>query len=72
MKRETNEIKAWLVRREITQTEIAREAGVTPGLVNRTIYGKANNRRVLRRLVEKGVPEKLLGLPEDMQRKEAR
>jgi transcriptional regulator with XRE-family HTH domain len=72
MKRETNEIKAWLVRRGITQTEIAREAGVTHGLVNRTIYGKNNNRRVLRKLVEKGVPERLLALPKDMQGKDAR
>lgn len=71
MKRETNEIKAWLVRRGITQTEIAREAGVTPGLVNRTIHGQANNRRVLRRLVTRGVPERFLGLPKDMQTQQA-
>jgi len=69
--RQTYEIKAWLVRRGITQTEIARDAGVSPGLANRTIYGQVNNRRVLRALVARGVPEEFLALPQDMQAQQA-
>jgi hypothetical protein len=61
-----------MVLNQITQTDVARTVGVSPGLVNKTIHGLNNNRRVLRELVRLGCPEKFLALPEDMQRKEAR
>jgi len=70
-KRQPLEIKAWMVRNGITQTSIAREMGVSQALVTRTVHGVINNRRVLKQLLQIGVPERFLALPHDMQSEEA-
>lgn len=70
-KRKTQDIRIWLMRKGVQQTHIARDLGVGKTLVSETISGKRNNRRVLRALLELGVPERLLALPDDLKRKEA-
>jgi len=69
--RHAKDIKAWLVRRGVTQTDIARQINVSVSLVAHTINGRINNRRVLKELVRMGVPERYLALPEDLQTEEA-
>lgn len=60
-------IRAHLVARGITLSEIARELHCDTSLVSHTIGGRKNNRRVLLRLLEIGVPRQLLALPTDME-----
>ena len=64
--RKPREIKAYLVRKGVRMMDIARRMGVHHSLVQATIDGKKNNRKVLRELVAEGCPAKFLGLPEDM------
>ncbi|WP_081429585.1 DNA-binding protein [Solidesulfovibrio magneticus] len=71
MKREGNKIRAWLVERRISVSDVARSAGIARSMVSETIHGRRNNRRALRALVAVGCPEKLLALPEDMQGEQA-
>lgn len=64
--RQTYRILEWLNRKGITQDSIAAELGVHPSLVSCTIRGRKNNRRVLRCLLDRGCPKKLLSLPHDL------
>ena len=45
---------------------IARDLGIDPSTISRTISGKGNNRKVLEELRRLGVPNEFLSLPEDM------
>lgn len=71
MKREGNEIRAWLVRKGISVSDVARAAGIKRPVVSDTIHGRRNNRKALQALVEAGCPAKLLALPEDMKDQQA-
>ena len=71
MKREGRKVRAWMVERGITVSEVARLAGVTRPIVSATIHGQRNNRKALRALLDTGCPVRLLALPEDMKRKDA-
>lgn len=66
MKRNATEINVWLMRKGMNQSQIAREIGVHHSLVNSTIRGRRNCRRVLRKLLALGIPQSLLALPRDM------
>lgn len=64
--------RPFLIREELsllgmTMADVARELGVHPSLVEGTVKGINNNRRVLTRLLELGVPKRALSLPADMQ-----
>lgn len=67
MKRDGNKIRAWMVERRISVSDVARSAGISRSMVSETIHGRRNNRKALRALIEVGCPEKLLSLPEDLQ-----
>lgn len=69
--RQTYRILEWLHRKGITQESIALELGVHRSLVSCTIRGRRNNRRVLRCLMERGCPIKLLSLPPDLTNRQA-
>lgn len=71
MKREGRKIRAWLVERGITVSDVARQAGVSRSIVSETVHGLRNNRKALKALVDVGCPERLLTLPADMQGKKA-
>ncbi|GAB6035791.1 hypothetical protein JCM15519_03500 [Fundidesulfovibrio butyratiphilus] len=71
MKREGRKIRAWMVERGISVSEVARQAGVARSIVSETVHGQRNNRRALRALLGVGCPVRLLVLPEDMKGKEA-
>ncbi len=61
------EVRAWLVRKGIRQTEIKKALGhksITQ--VNATLNGLRDDRRVLQYLLEKGCPKRYLNLPADM------
>lgn len=47
----------------LTMVDVARDLGVSGTLVRETVRGRNNNRRVLARLQELGVPETALSLP---------
>ena len=59
-------IKKWLHEKGITLNDIAVALGIHAGIVSATIRGTRNTRQVLRWLVEKKCPAKILSLPEDM------
>lgn len=65
------EIKAELKRRGVFIAQLARDLGVSPSLVHGTLGNGNNNRRVLAKLLEIGIPARLLELPEDMKAREA-
>jgi len=67
----TLEIKIWMLREGITQTQIARELGVDPTLVSHIIAGRLKGRgikgyRVLQWLREHGCPEEYLPAEEEV------
>ena len=70
-KRKGLEIRAEMLRKGITMKTLAKEIGVTHALVSRTISGHINNRRVLRALLDLGVPSRFLDLPTAMRTEEA-
>lgn len=70
MKRNGRKIRAWMVERGVTVSDVARRAGIARPIVSETVHGKRNNRKALRALLEAGCPGKLLALPEDMTGKE--
>lgn len=55
-----------LRRRQYTFTRVAGEVGVSIKLVCSTAHGKNNNRKVLRHMLEIGVPVEILHLPPDL------
>ncbi|WP_300155862.1 helix-turn-helix transcriptional regulator [Solidesulfovibrio sp.] len=71
MKRDGNKIRAWLVERRISVSDVARDAGIARSVVSETIHGRRNNRKALRALVAVGCPPRLLALPEDMKAQQA-
>jgi transcriptional regulator with XRE-family HTH domain len=71
MKREGRKVRAWMVERGITVSDVARLAGIARSIVSETVHGQRNNRKALRALLDVGCPGRLLVLPEDMKGKEA-
>ncbi len=63
-------IREYLAEKGMTMKDVALDMGVNPSLVQDTIRGRKNSRRVLAKLVEIGVPADLLSLPKDMKSKE--
>ncbi|GAB7082329.1 helix-turn-helix domain-containing protein [Megalodesulfovibrio paquesii] len=57
-------IRAYLVRKGISMADIARDLECSRSLVCHTVRGGKNNKRVLARLVELGVPRRYLALPD--------
>ena len=57
---DTVSIKVWLIKNKITQTQIARELGIIPQTVWKTIHKREKNRKVLAWLKQHGA------LKEDM------
>jgi transcriptional regulator with XRE-family HTH domain len=65
MKNYAPKIRAFLVAREITQTQIARELGVTVTMINRWIAGTSQSRRIYEYFIELGCPrEYFAGRPD--------
>ena len=60
-------IKEWMYGRRLTQAEVAKSLDVNKAVVSRTIFGSANNRRVLAFLRDAGCPINALALPMDLQ-----
>lgn len=56
-----------LRRRDSNFTRVAADVGVSAVLARNTAHGKNNNRRVLRRMLDMGVPPEVLRLPADLQ-----
>jgi len=71
MKREGRKVRAWMVERDISVSDVARRAGIARSIVSETVHGRRNNRKALRALLAVGCPGRLLALPEDMRGKEA-
>ncbi|MFA5718899.1 MAG: hypothetical protein WC952_14400 [Desulfobulbaceae bacterium] len=65
-KRNVKEIKIWMIRNDVREIDIIKATGQEPTYVNKTINGTRDNRVVLRWLLEKGCPQRYLGLPDDM------
>lgn len=65
MKRNSVQIRSWMVRKGIKPSNLARELQVHHTLVSQTVSGSKNNRRVLKALLDKGCPRKWLALPQD-------
>ena len=59
-------LRKWLASKEIKISSIAKDVGVSQVTAGRTIQGLANNRPVLKRLLDLGCPERILGLPQDL------
>jgi len=62
-------IQEGLDRHRMVLKDVAQSIGLSYALVHRTARGNANNRRVLRRFLELGIPPAALDLPEDLQAK---
>lgn len=54
-------IRAWLYSQKLSMSEVARQIGVSSSLVYRTVMGQRHSCRVLKYLIEKGMPQYLLG-----------
>ncbi len=68
-KRNTIEIKRWMLKKGIAQVDICREVGAEEhSNVSKTISGTRHNAKVLTYLLEKGCPKKYLApLPKSME-----
>jgi transcriptional regulator with XRE-family HTH domain len=65
MKNTAPKIRAFLVAREITQTRIARDLGVTAQMINKFITGKSQSQRIYDYFIKLGCPaEYFQGRPE--------
>lgn len=71
MKRDGRRVRAWMVGRGISVSDVARRIGIARSIVSETIHGKRDNRKALRALLEAGCPGRILMLPKDMREKEA-
>lgn len=67
-KRNAIEIKVWLTRNKLRQSDVVQATGEEQTYVNKTINGSRNNRVVLEYLLERGCPVKYLALPKDMEK----
>lgn len=61
--RRSKQIKKWLIDKELTQAEIAREAGLHRNIVHMTVKGIAKNRKVIECLIRHGCPEHWFEFP---------
>lgn len=59
-------IKEWMFTRGLSQRQIAERLGLNKAVVSRTVFGSANNRKVLGYLRDEGCPAHALALPDDM------
>lgn len=66
IKRNTKEIKKWLLDMEMEVIDLANEAGASRQLASATIHGHRNNRKVLRTLRALGCPVEFLDLPDKL------
>lgn len=57
----SNQIRAWLVLRGLTQTEIARQLGVSRAMVSLFISGQVSSRRLYEHFLGLGVPRSYFG-----------
>lgn len=65
MKNTAPKIRAFLVAREITQTQIAKDLGVSVTMINKWISGTSQSQRVYNYFIELGCPrEYFAGRPE--------
>lgn len=65
MKNNAPKIRAFLVAREITQTQVAKELGVTVTMINKWISGTSQSQRVYDYFIKLGCPaEYFQGRPE--------
>ena len=65
MKNLAPKIRAFLVAREITQTKIAKDLGVSVTMINKWISGTSQSQRVYNYFIELGCPrEYFAGRPE--------
>lgn len=71
IKRESLEIKAWMIRNGISGKAVAEELGVSPELISMTIHGVKNNKKVLACLANKGCPIEWLAIPRIINAEEA-
>lgn len=65
-------IRAWLVEHGIAVKDVATLAGLKQPVTSQTIYGTRNSPSVLRALLDVGVPEEFLDLPENFEREPGR
>lgn len=54
------EIKKWLIEKDLTQADIAREAGVTPVTVHHFCRGYVKSKNIKSVFLKFGCPEELL------------
>lgn len=64
--RNARKIKSWLVGKGISQTKIAKDMGLTTGMINKFISGKSQSSRVFEYFIEElGCPREFFaGRPE--------
>jgi predicted transcriptional regulator len=53
-------IRGWMAEHGITNSSVARSLGVSQAVVSQVIYGRTTSERIMRALIEAGVPKKLL------------
>ena len=64
--RDARKIRSWLVGRGVSQTRIAKDMGLTTGMISKFIAGKSQSSRVFKYFVEElGCPREFFaGRPE--------
>lgn len=67
-KRNSTELKVWMIRNSLREVDIVRATKVPQTHVCKTINGTRNSRIVLAYLLERGCPRELLALPRDMEK----
>lgn len=68
MKRNSVEIKVWMVRNRIKYAEIMRDLGLADmKQIRMTVNGKRNHRKTIEWLKNKGCPEDYLAAPPDLE-----
>lgn len=73
-RRDSKEIRKWMIDTGISVADIARELKVSLTLVSLTLTAeknRKNNRNILRYVLQKGCPARFLDLPKDLLRKAA-
>lgn len=65
IKRESLQIKAWMVLNGISQADIGRELGIPRQNVCDFIKGNRHSRRIMNCLVEKGCPQEFLAIADN-------
>lgn len=69
MKRNSVEIRVWMVRNHITYSEIMRDLGLSDmKQIRLTVGGKRNHRKTLEWLKNKGCPRRFLAIPHSFKR----